>query len=94
MVVVTLVAQVRTHSHVQIDFIPYSWIIWRGIKFGCLVDRLTNRQIKVRQYYQVNHNNYYWTASVHACSAIVHHEAIWWVWSLGFNFSCTRVNGG
>ena len=31
--------------------IPYSRKIWRGIKFGGLVVRAYNRQIKVRQYF-------------------------------------------
>ena len=30
--------------------IPYSRKIWRGIKFGALADRPTDRQIKIRQY--------------------------------------------
>ena len=32
------------------DYIPYSRKIWRGIKFGALADRPTDRQIKIRQY--------------------------------------------
>jgi hypothetical protein len=32
-------------------FIPNSWKIWRGIKFGGLADQpAANRQIKIRQY--------------------------------------------
>ena len=30
--------------------LPYSRKIWRGIKFGALADRPTDRQIKIRQY--------------------------------------------
>ena len=37
------------HAHVQQN-IPYSRKIWRGIKFGALADRPTDRQIKIRQY--------------------------------------------
>ena len=31
--------------------IPYSWKIWRGIKFDGLAVRAYNRQIKIRQYF-------------------------------------------
>ena len=33
-----------------IENVPYSRKIWRGIKFGALADRPTDRQIKIRQY--------------------------------------------
>ncbi len=32
------------------NILPYSRKIWRGIKFGALADRPTDRQIKIRQY--------------------------------------------
>ena len=37
-------------AHDIISDIPYSRKIWRGIKFGALADRPTDRQIKIRQY--------------------------------------------
>ena len=37
-----------THSS-HSNVIPYSWKIWRGIKFGGLAVYLNNRQIKIRQ---------------------------------------------
>ena len=34
----------------KLCILPYSRKIWRGIKFGALADRPTDRQIKIRQY--------------------------------------------
>ena len=41
-----------------LHLIPYSWKIWRGIKFGRLADCLSNHQIKTRQNFLLTYYTY------------------------------------